>query len=29
VHGEGGWWRLPGHKPKVPLMFALRAVRPA
>ena len=27
--GEGGWWRLPEHKPKVPLMFALRAVRPA
>jgi SAM-dependent methyltransferase len=27
VHDEGGWWRLPGHKPKVPLMFALRAAQ--
>ncbi|MFI9723296.1 class I SAM-dependent methyltransferase [Streptomyces sp. NPDC052396] len=26
---EGGWWRLPESQPRIPLMFALRAVRPA
>ncbi|MFI9272704.1 class I SAM-dependent methyltransferase [Kitasatospora sp. NPDC052896] len=26
---ENGWWRLPDDAPKVPLMFALRGVRPA
>ncbi|MEV5505308.1 class I SAM-dependent methyltransferase [Streptomyces orinoci] len=26
---EGGWWRLPSSQPKIPLMFALRALRPA
>ncbi|SEL78412.1 class I SAM-dependent methyltransferase [Streptacidiphilus jiangxiensis] len=26
---ESGWWRLPGDRPRVPLMFALRATRPA
>ncbi len=25
VPADGGWWRLPDHDPKIPLMFALRA----
>lgn len=28
VPAEGGWWRLPDEAPRIPLLYALRAVRP-
>lgn len=27
VSGPGGWWRLPADAPRIPLLYALRAVR--
>jgi len=29
VQGEDGWWRLPEHAESVPLMFSLKATKPA
>jgi SAM-dependent methyltransferase len=29
VRAEGGWWRLPNADPRIPLLYALRATKPA